>query len=45
MCPDQLWARSASCKMGTGSSFPGAKACPGSDADHSPIPSAEVKNE
>jgi hypothetical protein len=31
--------------MGTGSSFPGGKARPRRDADHSPPPSAEVKNE
>jgi hypothetical protein len=31
--------------MGTGGPFPGAKARPGRDADHSPPSSAEVKNE
>jgi hypothetical protein len=31
--------------MGTGGSFPGGKAQPGRDADHSPPSSAEVKNE
>jgi hypothetical protein len=31
--------------MGTGGSFPGGKAWPGRDADHSPPSSAEVKNE
>jgi hypothetical protein len=31
--------------MGTGGSFPGGKARPGRDADHSPPSSAEVKNE
>jgi hypothetical protein len=35
----------ASCTMGTGGSFPGGKARPGRDADHSPPSSAEVKNE
>jgi hypothetical protein len=35
----------ASCKMGTGGPFPGAKTWPGSDADHSPPSSAEVENE
>jgi hypothetical protein len=35
----------ASCTMGTGGSFPGAKAWPGRDADHSPPSSAEVENE
>jgi hypothetical protein len=31
--------------MGTGGSFPGSKARPGRDADHSPPSSAEVKKE
>jgi hypothetical protein len=31
--------------MGTGGPFPGDKARPGRDADHSPPSSAEVKNE
>jgi hypothetical protein len=35
----------ASCTMGTGGPFPGGKARPGRDADHSPPYSAEVKNE
>jgi hypothetical protein len=35
----------ASCTMGTGGPFPGAKARPGRDADHSPLSSVEVKNE
>jgi hypothetical protein len=38
-------AHPASCTMGTGSPFPGAKALPGRDADHSPPSSAEMKNE
>jgi hypothetical protein len=38
-------AHPASCPMGTGRSFPGAKARPGRDADHSPLSSAEVENE
>jgi hypothetical protein len=38
-------AHPASCKLGTGGSFPGAKAQPGRDADHSPPSSAEVENE
>jgi hypothetical protein len=38
-------AHTASCTMGTGGPFPGGKARPGSDADHSPLPSAEVVNE
>jgi hypothetical protein len=35
----------ASCPIGTGGSFPGGKARPGHDADHSPPSSAEVVNE
>jgi hypothetical protein len=35
----------ASCTMGTAGPFPGGKARPGSDADHSPPSSAEVENE
>jgi hypothetical protein len=35
----------ASCTMGTGGPFPGRKARPGRDADHSPQSSAEVVNE
>jgi hypothetical protein len=38
-------ARPTFCSMGTGGPFPGAKARPGSDADHSPPSSAEVKYE
>jgi hypothetical protein len=38
-------AHPASCPMGTGGSFPGGKARPGRDADHSPPSSAEVMNE
>jgi hypothetical protein len=38
-------AHPASCTMGTGGSFPGAKARPGLDTDHSPPSSAEVENE
>jgi hypothetical protein len=38
-------AHPASCPMGTRGSFPGGKARPGRDADHSPPSSAEVKNE
>jgi hypothetical protein len=38
-------AHPASYPMGTGVSFPGGKARPGRDADHSPPSSAEVKNE
>jgi hypothetical protein len=38
-------AHPASCTMGTGGPFPGAKARPGGDADHSPLSSAEVENE
>jgi hypothetical protein len=38
-------AHPASCKMGTEGPFPGGKARPGRDADHSPPSSAEVVNE
>jgi hypothetical protein len=34
-----------SCTMGTGDPFPGVKARPRRDADHSPLSSAEVDNE
>jgi hypothetical protein len=38
-------AHPASHTMGTGGPFPGGKARPGRDADHSPPSSAEVENE
>jgi hypothetical protein len=38
-------AHPASCTMGTEGPFPGAKAWPGRDADHSPPSSAEVEYE
>jgi hypothetical protein len=38
-------AHPASCTMGTGGPFPGAKARPERDADHSTLSSADVKNE
>jgi hypothetical protein len=38
-------AHPASCTVGTGGSFPGGKARPERDADHSPPSSAEVKKE
>jgi hypothetical protein len=38
-------AHPASCTMGTEGPFPGAKARPGRDSDHSPPSSAEVENE
>jgi hypothetical protein len=38
-------AHLASCTMGTGGPFPGAKARPRREADHSPQFSAEVENE
>jgi hypothetical protein len=38
-------AHPASCTMGTGGPFPGGKARPGRDADHSPPSSAEDVNE
>jgi hypothetical protein len=36
-------AHPASCPMGSGGPFPGGKARPGGNADHSPPSSAEVK--
>jgi hypothetical protein len=38
-------AHPASCTMDTRGPFPGGKARPGRDADHSPPSSAEVENE
>jgi hypothetical protein len=38
-------AHPASCTMGTGRAFPGGKARPRSDANHSVPSSAEVENE
>jgi hypothetical protein len=38
-------AHPAPCTMGTGGTFPGGKARPGRDADHSPPSSAEAVNE
>jgi hypothetical protein len=38
-------AHPTSCPMGTGGPFPGGKARPGRDADHSPPSSAEVAND
>jgi hypothetical protein len=38
-------AHPASCTMGNVSTFPGGKARPGRDADHSPLCRAEVVNE
>jgi hypothetical protein len=38
-------AHPASSTMGTRGPFPGGKARPGRDADHSPPSNAEVKNE
>jgi hypothetical protein len=38
-------AHPASCTLGTGGPFPGAKARPGRDTDHSNLSSAEVENE
>jgi hypothetical protein len=39
------WAHPASCPMDIGGPFPGRKARPGRDADHSPPYIAEVVNE
>jgi hypothetical protein len=38
-------AHPTSCTVCTGGPFPGVKARPGREADHSPPPSAEVVNE
>jgi hypothetical protein len=38
-------AHPASCTMGKGGPFPGGKARPGRDADHSPLSSSEVVNQ
>jgi hypothetical protein len=38
-------ARPTSCKKCTGGPFPGPKARPGHDADHSPLSSVKVENE
>jgi hypothetical protein len=38
-------AHPASCTVGTGGPFPGGKARPGRDADHSPPSSTEVEYE
>jgi hypothetical protein len=38
-------AHPASCTIGTRGPFPGDKARPGRDADHSPVSNAEVRNE
>jgi hypothetical protein len=38
-------AHPAYCPMDTGGPFPGAKAQPGHDANHSPPSNAEIKNE
>jgi hypothetical protein len=40
-----LYSKYPSYPMGTGGYFPGGKARPGRDADHSSPSSAEVKNE
>jgi hypothetical protein len=43
--PDRLWHPSRICTICTEGPFPGGKARPGRDADHSPPSSAEVKKE
>jgi hypothetical protein len=45
LCPDRFWGPPASCLMVTGGPFPGGKALPWRDSDHSPPSSAEVGNE
>jgi hypothetical protein len=39
------WAHPVSCTVGTGGPFPGVKARPGPDADHSTPSSSEAVNE
>jgi hypothetical protein len=43
-CPHQLWGP-FSLLSSTGGPFPGGKAQPGHDTDHSPLSSTELKNE
>jgi hypothetical protein len=45
LCPDGLWGPPSLLCNGYWGPFPGAKARPGRDADHSPPSSAEVVNE
>jgi hypothetical protein len=45
LCPDRLWGPPSLLYNGYRGSFPGAKAWPGRDADHSPPSSDEVVNE
>jgi hypothetical protein len=45
LCPDQLWGPPSLLYNGYRGPFPGAKARPGRDADHSPPSSVEVENE
>jgi hypothetical protein len=45
LCPDRLWGPPSLLYNGYRGPFPGGKARPGRDADHSPPSSAEVVNE
>jgi hypothetical protein len=45
LCPDRLWGPPNFLYNGYRGPFPGGKARPGRDADHSPPSSAEVVNE
>jgi hypothetical protein len=45
LCSDWLWRPRSLLYSGYRGFFPGGKARPGSDADHSPTSSAEVENE
>jgi hypothetical protein len=45
LCPDRLWGPPSLVYNGYRGRFPGGKARPGRDADHSPPSTAEVVNE
>jgi hypothetical protein len=45
LCPDRLWGSPSLLYSWYGGPFPGAKAQPGCDTDHSPPSSSKVENE
>jgi hypothetical protein len=45
LCPDRLWGPPSLLYIGYRGPFPGGKARPGRDVDHSPLISDEVENE